>query len=84
MFRNWGYNWSGTGYKGLFLGPMAGIAGAAIVTLLVWTLVWQGIGLWRSARHEQRGWFIALLVVNSLGLLPIIYLAFFQRKPKKK
>jgi H+/Cl- antiporter ClcA len=83
VFRHWNYNWPAAGYKGFLLGPIAGFVGITIITLLAWTLVWKGISLWRSARHEQKGWFIALLIINSLGLLPIIYLAFFQKKAKK-
>ena len=49
---------------------------------LVWVMVWKGLGLWRAAEHRARGWFIVILVLNTLGLLEIIYL-FFVTKPKK-
>jgi hypothetical protein len=45
-----------------------------LVVLVVWELVWKGLALWQSARKGQKYWFIPLLVVNSAGLLPIIYL----------
>lgn len=45
------------------------VLGAAI-----WTLVWKGVALWHAARNGQKGWYIALLVVNTLGILEIIYL----------
>lgn len=44
------------------------------MAVLVWSLVWKGMALWRSARNNQRNWFVALLVVNTLGLLEIFYL----------
>lgn len=47
---------------------------ALLLTIAVWDLVWKGLALWRSAEKRQRYWFIALLVVNSIGLVPIIYL----------
>ncbi len=54
-----------------------------VLTLLsVWALVWQGFGLWYAAENKQKGWFIALLLLNTVGLLPIIYLVWF--KPKRK
>lgn len=34
----------------------------------------KGAALWRAGRNNQKGWFIVLLVVNTLGLLEIIYL----------
>ncbi len=44
------------------------------MAVLAWSLVWKGMALWRSARNNQRNWFVALLVVNTLGLLEIFYL----------
>ena len=47
-----------------------------LVILLVWELIWKGISLWYAARHSQQGWFIALLILNTAGILPILYLIF--------
>ncbi|HQI10846.1 MAG TPA: DUF5652 family protein, partial [bacterium] len=47
-----------------------------LVTL--WALAWKGIALWKSARHNQKWWFIALLVINTLGLLEILYIFVFS------
>lgn len=52
--------------------------------LLIWTMVWKGIALWKAGRNDQIGWFIAILIINSMGLLPIIYSAFFQKKEKSE
>lgn len=59
---------------------------AIIFIIGIWSLIWEGIGLWHSAQHQQKGWFIAILIINTLGLLPIIYLIWFKPKdaPKKK
>lgn len=54
-----------------------------ISVLMLWDLVWKGIALWRAGRNNQLGWFIALLVVNSLGILPIVYILFFQKKKEE-
>ncbi|HWU24154.1 MAG TPA: DUF5652 family protein [Candidatus Paceibacterota bacterium] len=50
-----------------------------LVVLVVWSLVWKGIGLWFAARNYQKGWFIAILILNTAGILEIIYLLFFRR-----
>lgn len=42
--------------------------------VLLFDLLLKGITLYKSARKDQRIWFVALLVVNSMGILPIIYL----------
>lgn len=47
------------------------------VLLVIWTLVWKGVALWRAARAGQPGWFVAVLVVQTVGLLEITYLLFF-------
>jgi hypothetical protein len=57
--------------------------GAVLIAVLtIWDLFWRGKALWKSARNNQNYWFIALLIVNSVGILPIIYLLFFQGKKK--
>jgi Family of unknown function (DUF5652) len=44
------------------------------VIVMLWELAWKGLALWRAAQQSQRIWFIALLVINSAGILPIGYL----------
>lgn len=53
-----------------------------MAVLTIWDLVWRGKALWRAAKNSSLYWFIALLVVNSLGILPIIYIYFFSKKKK--
>jgi hypothetical protein len=45
-----------------------------LTPFIILDLVLRGFALWRAARRGQKVWFIALLVVNSLGILPGIYL----------
>lgn len=52
--------------------------------LVVLDLVLKAFALWRSARAGQKWWFVALLFVNSLGILPGIYLLTHQEPQKKK
>jgi len=48
--------------------------------ILAWTLPWKGVALWKSARNEHKWWFIALLVLNTMAILEIIYIFFFSKK----
>ena len=51
--------------------------------ILVWTLPWKGVALWRAARNKQLVWFIVLFLVNTLAILEIIYIfGFSKRKPE--
>ena len=45
-----------------------------LLALAVWEAAWKGVALWKAARSQQQYWFVALLVINSAGILPIIYL----------
>ncbi len=54
----------------------------AIVLLGAWELIWKGIALWKCGRHNQLTWFVFILILNTVGILPIIYLLFFQKKNK--
>jgi hypothetical protein len=54
-----------------------------IIFIAIWTLFWKGFGLWRSARNEQKVWFMVFFLtsfVNIMGLLEIIYLFGFAKK----
>lgn len=52
-----------------------------LVLLSLWALPWKGVALWRAARNGQKAWFVALLVVNTVGLLEILYILVFSAKP---
>ena len=45
-----------------------------IAVIAVWEMIWKGFALWRASKNNHQNWFIALIVINSLGILPIIYL----------
>ena len=57
---------------------------AILIPLIVWEAMWKGVGLWRSGRNGQLVWFICIFIFNTLGILPIIYLLFFQKKGKRR
>jgi len=55
--------------------------------LLIWTLIWKAIALWKSARNNHLAWFVILFLVNFFGILLILYIFVFskkQKKPKRK
>jgi len=54
-----------------------------LITLAtIWSLVWKGFALWKSAQRKQLLWFVVLLVVNSFGILEILYIFVFSRLSK--
>ena len=48
--------------------------------LILWSLIWKGIALWKSARLSHKKWFIVLLVINTVGILEICYIYFIASK----
>lgn len=54
------------------------------ITLVLADLILRALSLWRAARANQTAWFIALLVFNTMSILPIIYLCFFAEDPLYK
>jgi hypothetical protein len=51
----------------------------AITLIVLWTFPWKGVALWKSARLQQKWWFIALLLFQTLGLLEILYIFVFSK-----
>lgn len=54
-----------------------------MIPLMLLDLALRGYALWKSARKGQNIWFVFLLIVNSLGILPLIYLLLNRDKKKK-
>jgi hypothetical protein len=50
-----------------------------IIVLAIWETIWRMIAFWKSARNHQLAWFIVMALVNTAGILEILYIAFFQR-----
>lgn len=69
VMMNWG-----------LLGLQAAGFFAFIIIICVRDSVWKAIALWKAWRNNQLTWFIFLLIFNTVGILPILYLLFFQKK----
>lgn len=51
-----------------------------IILITVWTIFWKGLALWNAAQNSQKNWFIALIIINTIGILEIVYLFRFSKK----
>lgn len=66
----------GSGFAtGWFMDP-------TFLVVMLWSLFWKGLALWHAAKRRQPWWFVGLLVINTMGILEIIYL-FAVAKLKK-
>jgi len=50
------------------------VFGPALFVLALWSIFWKGLALWHSGRRGQPWWFLIMLVVNTVGILEIVYL----------
>lgn len=53
------------------------------LALILWSSFLKAIALYKSARNQDVAWFIAIFIINSVGLLEIFYLAVFSKQSKK-
>ena len=54
--------------------PLIQAHGLLLLIIVLWSLFWKGLALWHSGMRRQTLWFVIILVVNTLGILEIIYL----------
>lgn len=55
---------------------------ALFIFLAIWELAWKGWALWKAGRNNHAGWFIALFIFNTAGILPILYIYVFSKNGK--
>ena len=66
------------GYSGL-----SGSYLALFVLLAIWSIIWKGIALWKAAQNGSKPWFVVMLVLNTVGILEIVYIFYFSKKKTK-
>jgi hypothetical protein len=51
-----------------------------LFVVLVWSAFWKVLALWRASKNNQKYWFIALFLLNTIGIADILYLFYFAKK----
>ncbi len=67
--------------KSLEAAPTPALIVMATITV-AWILYWKGRGLWAAAKNGDKWWFIAMLLINILGVLEILYIYVFSKRRK--
>jgi hypothetical protein len=57
------------------------MVGILVGVLALWTVFWKGIALWMAARRDHLAWYVILLVLNTVGILEMVYI--FSVAPKQ-
>ncbi|MBX4195760.1 DUF5652 family protein [Candidatus Parcubacteria bacterium] len=47
--------------------------------IIAWSVIWKGLALWEAAKRREKYWFVAILLLNTFGVLEIIYLLFIAK-----
>jgi len=67
-------------FNEMFFGDM----GIWFFLLIIWSLFWKGLALWKAAREGSKVWFMVLFILNTAGILDILYLYVFSKKEEVK
>ncbi len=76
--------WGGFGPIGMFTLSIFFIIGLVLFLALV---ALKGYSLWTAAKRNEKWWFIALLLINTCGILELVYMIWFAKvwfQPKNK
>jgi hypothetical protein len=50
------------------------------IPMIVWTFFWKGCALWFTAKDDKKWWFVVLLILNTVGILEIVYIFVIAKK----
>lgn len=51
------------------------------IILFLWEATWKLIALWKAGRNNHLAWFICIALINTMGILPIVYILMHRKKP---
>jgi methionyl-tRNA synthetase len=60
------------------------IAHPWIVLVIIWSIIWKMIALWKAAKNDHLVIFIVLAFLNTIGIAEIAYLLYLYIKQKKQ
>ncbi len=55
------------------------IIGFFLLGVFIWTLTWKGLALWKAAKNNHKIWFVIILIVNTVGILEILYIYWLSK-----
>ncbi len=48
--------------------------------IILWTIPWKIYSVWMAAKHDHKKWFVALIFLNTLSILEMIYVFKIEKK----
>lgn len=65
------------GMSGAFFGLGFGLfalSSILMIILMILSILLKAYALWTAVKRDEKGWFVALLIINTLGILELVYL----------
>lgn len=62
------------------IGEMLKMLMPIIIILAIWEGVWKLIAMWKAGRNNHLVWFICIALINTAGILPIVYILMHRKK----
>jgi methionyl-tRNA synthetase len=54
-----------------------------LIAVVIWSAIWKMIAMWKSAKNNHMTMFIIIAILNTAGVLEIIYLIWLHFRNKK-
>ncbi len=51
-----------------------------LLLLVIWVIPWKIYALWTAAKLRHKGWFAALVILNTFAILDIFYIFYIAKK----
>jgi hypothetical protein len=83
MINNFAAVFSSGSFFGLGFGLFA-LSSLVLLALMLVVIALKGYALWYAAKRDDKGWFIAILLINTIGILELVYLYSVVELWKKK
>jgi len=56
---------------------------ALLALIILWTMPWKGVALWKASQNKQTVWFVVLLITSTMALLDALYIFYFSKKASR-
>lgn len=51
-----------------------------LLILALWTIPWKIYAVWLAVKNNHKKWFVALLILNTVGIVEIFYIFKIAKK----
>ena len=84
MWHDYFMQWHSYSYVPFLRNWFSPVGAVLLGLMALWSLIWKGMALWRAAQRGEKRWFVALLLLNTAGILDILYIYVFSKDTQVK